>query len=728
LEILAMSRDRSVVEKVMASLKNIGNFELSPLRESEQGSCFKAVDTGRRIAVSIRTAWPNEAPNSASYLQKLQAQARSAQALENGNIAKVIGSGELDGAFFIVSSFVDGRSLRQNLNSGENLNVWDLIDFARQACVGLESAHARGLIHHALHPDNVVLEFDGSTKILDVGLYRSYDPQSDAFSPAALYLAPEQLAGQDADRITNFYSVAIMLYEIATGKLPFTGDNWESLLLSAQGEIPEPIQLNASLPKGINAAIVKALSRDRSARFQGGPELVRALEDYKSFDKPVVAPPTPALPKQIPIQAATAVAPARNPYSPAPEPHSLSLGLQDAPAPWKPPAAPPQPAPAVDLPAPPVEPPSKQEVAKEIALEITRQAHASAKKTIKRVDPWIASLAVLVLILVSFLARTVALSFSGSSSHAESAAPPASPAPAPAAVVPIPSLTANTAAEETSSEPEVIVRHASDYTTNRKGRKTSAKGSALFSAAHPLPAGNAPATTGSVVIATVPSGANVVVDGNASQPFITPQVIASLQPGVHTLTITKEGYAPATRPIEITAGAESKLTVQLEVPAGFLTVISNPANAYIVIDGASTGHVTPSQVQVAPGQHTVTLRKMGYLEASDSFNMRAGEQQSRNVSLLPAGSTPEIRVAQTGGLKKLFGNKVSGVRLSVRSNPAGATVLINGQAVGKSTPVEFGLNPGNYTLELQFPGYQAVHKTITVEEGKPLAFDESLHP
>jgi phosphatidate phosphatase APP1 len=119
---------------------------------------------------------------------------------------------------------------------------------------------------------------------------------------------------------------------------------------------------------------------------------------------------------------------------------------------------------------------------------------------------------------------------------------------------------------------------------------------------------------------------------------------------------------------------------------------------------------------------------MGYLEASDSFTIKSGEQQSRNVSLLEAGSTPDIHVAQTSGVRKMFSNKVNGIRLTVRTTPPGATILINGQAVGKTTPVDFGLNPGNYVMEIQLAGYQTLNKTITVEENKPMVLDETLHP
>lgn len=757
-----MLRDRNIVEKVIDSLKNIGNFELSPLRESDHGACYRAVDAGRRIAVSIRTEWPGDFPDADERLRKLLAQSRSAQTLDQTNVAKVIGSGELEGAFFVVSSFSDGRSLRETLQSGETLNTWDLIDFARQACVGLESAHARGLVHHALHPNNVVLQFDASTKILDAGFYRANDPAVDPFHIGCAYLAPEQLRGQQpADRQTNFYSVAVMLYEIATGHRPFSGDNWEALLASAQQPFAEPIELNPSLPPGVNAVLVKALSSDRSARFSTGPELVRALEDYKSFGKAaapvVVAPPTP--PKvSVGSGAAVAPAPVRKSYSaPASEtPRAPSLAeatlqtsigvakpaILDSPeqVQWKAPASSATAAvkPEVPLEAAIPEPyvPSKKEIAREAALLLAEQTRKSATKGIKKIDPWVAGLSFLGIVLACIIGRSIALSFSGaprteSSTVVQNAPVPAAVPTPDAAVAPV---VGQSAVPQPAIEdpPVVAVAAAPEFTnTSLKATHTSKRKSAarpvVVSAARSLPASNTNLPgTGSVLISTVPEGAQVLVDNKANQSLVTPQTVFSLAPGLHTLTISKDGYTAAARTVQITAGAQSNLVVQLELPSGILTVASNPTAAYIVIDGASTGHVTPSQVPVAPGNHTLTLRKMGYLDASDAISVKPGEQQSHSLSLLLAGSTPDIRVAQTSGVRKLFGNKVSGVRLAVRTNPPGANVSINGQFVPKTTPVDFGLNPGSYVMEVSLQGYQGIRKTITVEAGKPLNFDLNL--
>ncbi len=773
-----MSRDRDVVEKVIASLRNIGQFEVSPLREDESGGCYKAFDAVRRITITIRTLWPHSRPDGDLYAQKLLAQARASQNVDAPNVAKIIGSGELEGAFFFVSTFIDGHTLRENLRSGERLGTSDLIDFARQACDGVESAHSRGLVHHALHPENIAIEFDGSTKILDLALYRAHDPAADAFHPAAIYLAPEQLEGHDTDRYTNFYSIATMLYEIACGKSPFTGNSWESLAESMRGELIEPVKINPSVPPGINAAIVKALARDRAQRFSNGPELVRALEDYRSFGKPKVtaAPPVPVIapliakPLEKPqgsLATASLTFADTPPAPPAADGPRLAVesvmiavqgqamaaragaGADVAPVspdmithfsapsvPFK--RTPPPIAPAL---SPeelvPVKPkgPSKLTLAKNAALEFSQRMLAEGIRKFKQIDPWVIALTCVIVVLAGFILRTVALSFWATPHAAEYGADAAAtPAPQPTTAAPVKAIVAAAAVNDAPLVPDtttILVPQSKTLPVAPKGsaKTRNASKKAQVTLVQPLPA---PAVStpflGSVVVTSNPDGAHVIVDGKTSQTFTTPQTIAMLSPGTHTLTISKDGYTSATRTVSITAGAQSNLAVQLALPTASLNVLSSPTTAYILIDGVSTGRVTPSQVQVPPGTHTLTLRKLGYLEASDTITLTAGEQQSKTIALLEAGSTPDIRVAQTGKVKKLFGGKISGVKVSVRTEPAGATVVINGQTVTKGTPVEFGLNPGNYVIELQLNGYQTLRKTITVQDGTPLALNEMLHP
>ncbi len=772
-----MSRDRDVVEKVIASLKNIGQFGLSPLREGNDGACFKAVDPERRIAVSIRTLWPNDLPDGEAHLQQLLAQSRAAQNVEAGNLAKVIGSGDLDGAFFIVSAFIDGHTLRENLRSGDRLGTSDLIDFARQSCDGIESAHSRGLVHHALHPENIVIEFDGSAKILDLALYRRNHPQSDPFHPAAQYLAPEQLAGQGADRATNFYSIALMLYEIATGKLPFQGDSWEALAESARHDLVPPIEVNSTVPPGINAAIMKALSRDRSVRFQNGPDLVRALEDYRSFGrkKVVTVPPVPVAPivplapkppkaGSLATASLTFAAPAAAPL----EANSSRLAVESVMAaahasaasaaatapdlithfsappstvPFKrtPPPVAPAPPPMVEVFMPHDEVhPSKVALAKEALQNLGVNLWEEAKSKARKIDPWFIALTCLIIVLAGFITRTVALSFWGTPHPTDYSSPAPEPEPV-AAVKTQPLPPAATAPAEVKPQVADVQSGPPEWKSTPAPQpdrrhphmvaQAPVKTPVIAAAVQPAPSPNATSPyLGSIMISTTPDGAHVVVDNKANQSFTTPQLISSLSPGVHTLSISKDGYAAATRTVQITAGARSNLAVQLALPSAYLTVLSNPTTAYILIDGVSTGHVTPSQVPVSPGTHTLTLRKMGYLEANDTITLSAGEQQSRNLPLLEAGSTPDIHVAQTGKVRKLFGGKSSGVHLTVHTEPAGATVLINGQTVGKSTPVDFGLNPGNYVIEIELTGYQTLRKNITVEDGSPLVLNETLHP
>lgn len=723
-----MSRDRTVVEKLLLSLRSIGNFELEPLRQDQWGACFKAVDPNRRIAVSIKTCWP-----PSELLERYKEQASAAQQFDQPNIARAIGSGDLDGAFFTVTSYVHGASLRDTLKN-ERLNTWDLIDLARQVTLGLDYAHSRHVVHRALHPGNIVLEHDGATQILDFGWHHADNPSEEPLTPAGFYLAPEQFDGHPPDRISNYYSLALMLYEVATGRQPFRGDNWAEVYANAEEPITPAIEINPAVSPGINTVIMRALARDRGERYHSGAEFLHALEDYKSLEKP--AAPVPVAPPATSPILGVGVGSPRPPVVPPPAPPHFSepekprldprldleseqrsripdsrpslMSLQDN-LTWNPPA---QEPPEPEEPFEPVQEPPRYLV---ILKKTGALAQKTAREVFKRVDPWVFVLVTCVLLLVGFLGRTLHRSLS---SRSETAAFQQAATPTP---------TPESTAEEQAAVPEEELAADSGGAVVPTGARPRPRRNARgANAPLPFPTPAPVANPGSVAVTTIPSGAQIAIDGKPGQVFTSPQTIDQLAPGVHTLTISKAGYQTASRQVMIVTGTIAKVAVQLNAPPGYLTVTSNPSGAYIVIDGRDTTRVTPSQVPVSPGAHTLTVRRLGYLEENVAFNINSGEQQSRGVSLLVAGNTPDIKVLAN---RKLFGsNKVTGVKVSVVTQPPGARITVNGQEIGRPSPVDFSLNPGNYVFNISADGYRPIRRVINIQEGQPVVLNERLQP
>ena len=233
---------------------------------------------------------------------------------------------------------------------------------------------------------------------------------------------------------------------------------------------------------------------------------------------------------------------------------------------------------------------------------------------------------------------------------------------------------------------------------------------------------------GQLTVNSTPEGALVAVDGQNSPGWVTPYNLAGVAPGQHTIAISKTGYTTETRTIEVASGSKSFLVVQLTLTAPVVSVSSVPAGAQILLDGKETGHVTPAQFSVdRPGNHTLLVRKQGYIEETTTANLQAGQTFQYGPSLRALGSTDDIKMG--GKFKKIFGGggNTSGMgTVSVKTQPKGAQVSVNQRVLDKNSPVEFYLSPGNYVIDITLSGYKSIHRVISVDPGGKVAIEESL--
>lgn len=235
----------------------------------------------------------------------------------------------------------------------------------------------------------------------------------------------------------------------------------------------------------------------------------------------------------------------------------------------------------------------------------------------------------------------------------------------------------------------------------------------------------APVATGGLSLDSSPQGAEVQIDGRHEAAWTTPFTATGLAVGAHTVSFSKLGHTAASRTAQVAAGQNAVLTVQLAELAATLSVNSDPAGAAITLDGKSTGKVTPAQIIVGKGSHTLALHKPGYLDASGTLETAPGQTAQFSPTLKLTGSTENIKtVGKFGGL--FGGAQESSGRVSVRTNPKGAQVQVNGQPLKKTTPVDFFLNPGSYELSLTLEGYKPVKKIVDVEKGGKLTVEETL--
>jgi hypothetical protein len=232
---------------------------------------------------------------------------------------------------------------------------------------------------------------------------------------------------------------------------------------------------------------------------------------------------------------------------------------------------------------------------------------------------------------------------------------------------------------------------------------------------------------GQLAVNSTPAGAQIQIDGHNNSAWITPFSLAELNPGQHTVTITKSGYATETRNIDVGSGSKSAISVQLASLTAAVSVSSDPAGAAIWMDDKDTGRVTPAQISVdRPGNHSFVLKKQGYLDETTTANLQVGQTSRVSPSLRALGNTDDIKIG--GKFKKLFGgSETAGMgTVSVKTQPKGAQVAINNRILDKNSPVEFYLDPGTYVLDITLSGFKSVHRIIAVEKNGKVAVEESL--
>ncbi|HKR65883.1 MAG TPA: protein kinase [Thermoanaerobaculia bacterium] len=277
----------------------------SKLGEGGMGVVYKARDTELNRDVALKILPPEKVPE-ANRKQRFIREARAASALNHPNIVTVHDVRSVEGIDFIVMEHVDGRPLSEIIPP-RGLPLPLALQYGTQMASALAAAHGAGILHRDLKPSNVMITSDGRAKILDFGLAKlteTVDTSPDAPTvPAAIteegvivgtaaYMSPEQTEGQPVDARSDIFSLGIVLYEMTTGRKPFTGNSRVAILHSLlHDEPPSPRQTNAGIPLDLEKGILRCLRKDPARRFQTMSDLKAALDDLRAESETLVTGP-----------------------------------------------------------------------------------------------------------------------------------------------------------------------------------------------------------------------------------------------------------------------------------------------------------------------------------------------------------------------------------------------------------------------------------------------------
>jgi serine/threonine protein kinase len=228
---------------------------------------------------------------------------------------------------------------------------------------------------------------------------------------------------------------------------------------------------------------------------------------------------------------------------------------------------------------------------------------------------------------------------------------------------------------------------------------------------------------GQLTIDSTPQGAQVELDGQGDASWTTPLALTNLQPGQHSLTVSKAGYSSDSRTITVASGSRATTTIRLAKSMATLVVKSDPPGANIFVDGHDAGIKTPGQISVDKGRHVVLVRMSGYLDETMNAQFALGQTSNFSPTLRALGNTENLKTV--GKMSKLFGGRGQAI-LSIRTQPKGAQIAVNQHLVEKTSPADVSVDPGNYVVDITLSGYAPVHKVITADKGNKVVIDEVL--
>ncbi|MEP7270857.1 MAG: protein kinase [Acidobacteriota bacterium] len=276
----------------------IGVYRLiRELGHGGMGKVYLVHDTrlGRRAALKLL---PSDLVNNLQGVRRFQREARAASALNHPNIITIFDFGQENGRDFIVSEFVEGGTLRGYIGKPDR-TLNQILDLVIQVASALEAAHAAGITHRDIKPENIMLRPDGYVKVLDFGLAKLTEPESDSKETntdlsggrsdfetktgvvlgTAHYMSPEQARGEKVDGRSDLFSLGVILYELVTGNRPFGGKTWHHAIVAITDAEPPSLGFYVNdTPAALQETINRMLAKDREQRWQTAGDLLAQLE------------------------------------------------------------------------------------------------------------------------------------------------------------------------------------------------------------------------------------------------------------------------------------------------------------------------------------------------------------------------------------------------------------------------------------------------------------------
>jgi serine/threonine-protein kinase len=231
-------------------------------------------ELGRRVAIKVLD---EKHANDEQFVERFRREAKNAASLSHPNIVSIYDRGEAEGTYYIAMEYIEGRSLKELIVARGPLPIDRAVAYARQILGAVRFAHKKGIVHRDIKPHNVLVDTDGRLKVTDFGIARagaSQMTEAGSIIGTAQYLSPEQARGAPVDQRSDLYSVGIVLYEMLTGSVPFTGDTPVEIAMKHISAVPTPPSpARPEVPEDLDLVVLRALAKDPRERFQSAEEM-----------------------------------------------------------------------------------------------------------------------------------------------------------------------------------------------------------------------------------------------------------------------------------------------------------------------------------------------------------------------------------------------------------------------------------------------------------------------